>query len=65
MVRVLVAGFQHETNSFAATPAGWDAFELGDFFPTYSRGHAMLTGCGMLACRRPGSSTERPLRPGR
>lgn len=42
MVRVLVAGFQHETNSFAATPAGWDAFELGDFFPTYSRGHAML-----------------------
>ncbi len=41
-MRVFVAGFQHETNTFAATPAGWDAFKRGDFFPPFVRGPAML-----------------------
>ncbi|RYG64421.1 M81 family peptidase, partial [bacterium] len=41
-MRVLVAGFQHETNSFAPTLADWTAFERGDFFPPYARGPAML-----------------------
>ncbi len=41
-MRVFVAGFQHETNTFAATPAAWDAFERGDFFPSYVRGEGMV-----------------------
>ena len=40
-MRIFAAGFQHETNTFAATPAGWDAFESGDFFPPFTRGPAM------------------------
>jgi microcystin degradation protein MlrC len=42
-VRVFVAGFQHETNSFAAGAADWAAFDRGDFFPRYSHGAQMLT----------------------
>ena len=41
-MRVLVAGFQHETNSFANTPGDWEVFTRGDFFPAYARGEAML-----------------------
>jgi microcystin degradation protein MlrC len=42
MTRILVAGFQHETNTFAPSLAGWPAFLRGDGFPAYSRGAAML-----------------------
>ena len=42
VVRVFVGGFQHETNTFAARPAKWDAFKSGDFFPPFARGQAML-----------------------
>ncbi|MBZ8138741.1 microcystin degradation protein MlrC [Rubrivivax gelatinosus] len=41
-MRVLVAGFQHETNTFAPTKAGWPAFVAGDAFPEFTRGAAML-----------------------
>lgn len=41
-MRVLVAGFQHETNTFAPTKAGWPAFLAGDAFPEFTRGEAML-----------------------
>jgi len=41
-MRIFVAGFQHETNTFAATATDWAAFEKGDFFPSYTRGPAML-----------------------
>ena len=40
-MRVLVAGYQHETNTFAPTLASWDAFTRGDSFPAYVRGNAM------------------------
>lgn len=41
-MRILVAGFQHETNTFAPSPADWAAFNRGDGFPPYQRGAAML-----------------------
>jgi microcystin degradation protein MlrC len=40
--RILVAGFQHETNTFAPSLADWAAFNRGDGFPPYQRGAAML-----------------------
>ncbi|OYO02970.1 microcystin degradation protein MlrC [Propionibacteriaceae bacterium ES.041] len=38
MTRVLVAGFLHETNTFARTPAGWENFVNGEGFPRMHRG---------------------------
>ena len=39
---IFVAGFQHETNTFAATGTDWAAFNKGDFFPSFARGLPML-----------------------
>ncbi|ANN73407.1 M81 family metallopeptidase [Bordetella bronchialis] len=41
-MRVLIAGFKHETNTFAANRADWAAFERGEMFPKPVRGQAML-----------------------
>lgn len=41
-MRIFVAGFHHETNTFAPSPADWAAFEAGAGYPPYSRGPAML-----------------------
>jgi len=41
-MRILIAGFQHETNTFAPSRADWAAFNRGDSFPAYQRGAAML-----------------------
>jgi microcystin degradation protein MlrC len=41
-MRVLVAGFKHETNSFGAHRADWAAFERGEVFPKPAHGQAML-----------------------
>ena len=41
-MRILIAGFQHETNTFAPSRADWAAFNRGDGFPAYQRGPAML-----------------------
>lgn len=41
-VRVFVAGFQHETNTFGPTKADWSYFTRGDMFPAFSRGDQML-----------------------
>lgn len=41
MTRILIAGFQHETNTFAPSLADWAAFESGESFPPYTRGAAM------------------------
>ena len=41
-MRIFVAGFQHETNTFAPSKADWDAFESGSAFPAFSHGQAML-----------------------
>ncbi len=43
MTHVFIAGFQHETNTFAPSLADWEAFNRGDAFPAYIRGEAMQT----------------------
>ena len=40
--RIFVAGFHHETNTFAPSPADWGAFTCGAGYPAYARGAAML-----------------------
>jgi microcystin degradation protein MlrC len=42
MTRVFIAGFQHETNTFAPSKADWAAFTRGDSFPAWVRGPAMV-----------------------
>jgi len=42
MTRVLIAGYQHETNTFAPSLADWAAFNRGDSFPAFVRGPAMV-----------------------
>ena len=44
MPRIAIAGFQHETNVFGATPADMHAFEIADSFPAFLRGEGVLTG---------------------
>ncbi|MDN7997986.1 M81 family metallopeptidase [Burkholderia multivorans] len=43
--RILIAGFQHETNTFAPTRAAYANFERGEGFP------AMVRGADLLALR--------------
>lgn len=42
MTRILIAGYQHETNTFAPSLADWAAFQTGENFPAYVRGQAMV-----------------------
>jgi microcystin degradation protein MlrC len=42
MTRLLIAGYQHETNTFAPSLADWAAFTRGDSFPAFMRGQAMV-----------------------
>jgi microcystin degradation protein MlrC len=41
-MNIFVAGFHHETNTFAPSIADWAAFECGAGYPSYARGDAML-----------------------
>ena len=43
MTRVLIAGFLHETNTFAPTPARWENFQNGEGFPRMHVGDEVLT----------------------
>ncbi len=40
--RILIAGFQHETNTFAPTKANYASFEHGEGFPSMVRGDDLL-----------------------
>ena len=42
MTRILIAGYQHETNTFAPSLADWAAFQTGESFPAYARGQAVI-----------------------
>ena len=42
MTRILIAGYQHETNTFAPSLADWAAFNRGDSFPAFVQGQAMV-----------------------
>jgi microcystin degradation protein MlrC len=44
MTRILIAGFQHETNTFGATKATMADFELADSWPGLLRGEEVITG---------------------
>ena len=41
-MNIFVAGFHHETNTFAPSLADWAAFTCGAGYPAYSRGDSML-----------------------
>ena len=38
----MIAGYQHETNTFAPSLADWEAFNRGDSFPAFVHGQAMV-----------------------
>ena len=42
MTRILIAGYQHETNTFAPSLADWADFNRGDSFPAFVQGPAMI-----------------------
>jgi microcystin degradation protein MlrC len=42
MTTVFIAGFQHETNTFAPSQADWAAFNRGSSYPAYARGEPMV-----------------------
>src|SRR5262245_5038121 len=41
-MRIAIAGFQHETNTFAPTVADYEAFRIAKAFPPLVRGQQML-----------------------
>jgi len=41
-MRILIAGFQHETNTFAPSPASYENFVRGEGFPAMRRGAEIL-----------------------
>ena len=42
MARIAIGGFQHETNTFAPTPASYQDFARADGWPALLRGREML-----------------------
>ena len=44
MTRILIAGFQHETNTFGATKASFDEFLEADGWPGLLQGADVITG---------------------
>lgn len=46
MTSIAVAGFQHETNTFAPFPTTMDLFERHGGWPELVRGRRCLTGLG-------------------
>ncbi len=41
-MRIFLAGYQHETNTFAPSLADWAAFTRGEAFPAFMRGQAVI-----------------------
>lgn len=41
-MRILVVGFQHETNTFASSKAAYDGFVRGGMFPSIARGEGVI-----------------------
>lgn len=42
-MNILIAGFQHETNTFAPTRASYQSFVRGEGFPPLARGAGVLS----------------------
>jgi len=51
MKRIAVAGFQHETNTFASTLAGYAEFEEADAWPGLLVGNDVIRGLTGTAMR--------------
>ncbi|MDM0020249.1 M81 family metallopeptidase [Variovorax saccharolyticus] len=45
-MNIFIAGFQHETNTFAPSKADWAAFQLGESFPPYREGPEVIEAYG-------------------
>jgi pantothenate kinase type III len=58
IARIAVGGFQHETNTFAPSRAGLDAFQRGGAWPPFAQGQAMLQGLGMANLPAAGAIAE-------
>ena len=43
-LRIAVAGFQHETNTFVPTRAGFEEFQMADSWPGMLRGESVISG---------------------
>lgn len=41
-MQIFIAGFQHETNTFAPSKADWAAFQRGESFPPFRRGQDVI-----------------------
>jgi microcystin degradation protein MlrC len=41
-MKILIAGFQHETNTFAPTKASYSSFVQGEGFPPLARGSDVM-----------------------
>lgn len=78
-MKILVAGFQHETNTFAPSRATYGEFVKGEGWPAIKRGaevlslrHANVPIAGFLAAMEPAGHAlvtvlcgRRPIRPAR
>ncbi|MBF2759572.1 MAG: M81 family metallopeptidase [Ectothiorhodospiraceae bacterium AqS1] len=42
MRKIAIAGFQHETNTYAPTPTGWEEFRIADSWPGLLQGAAVI-----------------------
>ncbi|OUM02020.1 M81 family metallopeptidase [Variovorax sp. JS1663] len=67
-MNILVAGFQHETNTFAPTVASYESFVRGEDFPAMVRGDALydllnvnLPASGFIRCVREHGHTVTPV----
>lgn len=67
-MRIIVGGFQHETNTFAPSKADWHAFELGGGWPGMARGQEIfpaiegsnIPAAGFVAAARKNAHTVIP-----
>lgn len=48
MLKVYIAGYQHETNTFSSGKADWSAFNSNNSFPTITRDQLSLKGTDFL-----------------
>src|SRR5262245_44304499 len=46
-MRIAIGGFMHETNTFVATPTGWDDFVRAGPWPSVTEGEAILAFRGL------------------
>lgn len=63
MIRIAVAGFQHETNTFVPGNADSGAFRMADSWPGLLRGREVLSGTEGMNIRIAGAVAAGPAGP--